>query len=50
MCRRMIRWQKFGWKAEVRLEEGESRDGASPRFRCKMKGEELIKEVKRHSF
>lgn len=36
--------------AEVRLQEGESIDNALRRFKRKVQAEEIIKEVKRHSF
>jgi small subunit ribosomal protein S21 len=36
--------------AEVRLQEGESLENALRRFKRKVQQEEIIKEVKRHSF
>jgi small subunit ribosomal protein S21 len=36
--------------AEVRLQEGESLENALRRFKRKVQSEEIIKEVKRHSF
>jgi len=36
--------------AEVRLQEGESIDNALRRFKRKVQTEDIIKEVKRHSF
>ncbi len=36
--------------AEVRLHEGESIENALRRFKRKVQGEDIIKEVKRHSF
>jgi small subunit ribosomal protein S21 len=36
--------------AEVRLQEGESVENALRRFRRKVIAEDIIKEVKRHSF
>jgi small subunit ribosomal protein S21 len=36
--------------AEVRLQEGESIENALRRFKRKVQTEEIIKEVKRHSF
>jgi small subunit ribosomal protein S21 len=36
--------------AEVRLQEGESIDNALRRFKRKVQAEDIIKEVKRHSF
>jgi len=36
--------------AEIRLQEGESLENALRRFKKKVIGEDIIKEVKRHSF
>lgn len=36
--------------AEVRVQEGESLDNALRRFKRKVQTEDIIKEVKRHSF
>jgi small subunit ribosomal protein S21 len=36
--------------AEVRLQEGESVENALRRFKRKVQAEDIIKEVKRHSF
>jgi small subunit ribosomal protein S21 len=36
--------------AEVRLQEGESIESALRRFKRKVQTEDIIKEVKRHSF
>ena len=36
--------------AEVRLQEGESLESALRRFKRKVQQEDIIKEVKRHSF
>jgi small subunit ribosomal protein S21 len=36
--------------AEVRLQDGESIENALRRFKRKVQTEEIIKEVKRHSF
>jgi len=36
--------------AEVRLQEGESVENALRRFKRKVQTEDIIKEVKRHSF
>ena len=36
--------------AEVRLQEGESLENALRRFKRKVQTEDVIKEVKRHSF
>jgi small subunit ribosomal protein S21 len=43
-----------GWEvrklAEVRLQEGESLENALRRFKRKVQQEDIVKEVKRHSF
>ena len=36
--------------AEIRLQEGESIESALRRFKRKVQAEDIIKEVKRHSF
>jgi small subunit ribosomal protein S21 len=36
--------------AEVRLQEGESLENALRRFKRKVQAEDIIKEMKRHSF
>jgi len=36
--------------AEVRIQEGESLENALRRFKRKVQQEDIIKEVKRHSF
>jgi small subunit ribosomal protein S21 len=36
--------------AEVRLQEGESLESALRRFKRKVQAEDIIKEMKRHSF
>jgi small subunit ribosomal protein S21 len=36
--------------AEIRLNEGESLENALRRFKRKVQAEDIIKEVKRHSF
>ena len=36
--------------AEVRLQEGETLENALRRFKSKVQTEDIIKEVKRHSF
>jgi small subunit ribosomal protein S21 len=36
--------------AEIRLQEGESIDNALRRFKRKVQTEDIIKEVKRHSY
>ena len=45
-------WFQFGGDdlAEVRLQEGESIENALRRFKRKVQTEDIIKEVKRHSF
>jgi small subunit ribosomal protein S21 len=44
----------LGWGvknlAEIRLQEGESLENALRRFKRKVQTEDIIKEVKRHSF
>jgi small subunit ribosomal protein S21 len=39
-----------GLLAEVRIQEGESLENALRRFKRKVQQEDIIKEVKRHSF
>lgn len=49
----MSTWDRFGGVsclAEVRIQEGESVDNALRRFKRKVQGEDIIKDVKRHSF
>jgi small subunit ribosomal protein S21 len=50
MCARLV----AGWEvirvAEVRLQEGESLENALRRFKRKVQQEDIIKEVRRHSF
>jgi len=41
-----VSWQV----AEVRLQEGESLENALRRFKRKVQQEDIIKEIKRHSF
>jgi small subunit ribosomal protein S21 len=43
------RWEVFSL-AEVRLQEGETLENALRRFKRKVQQEDIIKEVKRHSF
>lgn len=46
-------WDEFGGVsclAEVRIQEGESVDSALRRFKRKVQQEDVIKEVKRHSY
>jgi small subunit ribosomal protein S21 len=38
------------WLAEIRLQEGESIESALRRFKRKVQTEDIIKEVKRHSY
>ena len=38
------------WLAEVRIQDGESIENALRRFKRKVQQEDIIKEVKRHSF
>jgi len=42
-------WRCVGL-AEIRLQEGESLENALRRFKRKVQQEDIIKEVKRHSF
>ena len=50
----LIYWFSTGWGvirlAEVRLQEGESLENALRRFKRKVQQEDIIKDVKRHSF
>ena len=39
-----------GRVAEVRLQEGENLEGALRRFKRKVQQEDIIKEIKRHSY
>ncbi len=45
-------WNQLGVMnlAEIRLQEGESIDNALRRFKRKVQTEDIIKEVKRHSY
>jgi small subunit ribosomal protein S21 len=43
-------WWEVMRLAEVRLQEGESLENALRRFKRKVQQEDIIKEVKRHSF
>jgi len=45
-------WQVGGWDflAEVRVQEGEPLENALRRFKRKVQQEDIIKEVKRHSY
>jgi small subunit ribosomal protein S21 len=38
------------WLAEVRIQDGESIENALRRFKRKVQQEDIIKEVKKHSF
>jgi len=58
-CRRNLaitigsKWDEFGGVvslADVRIQEGESLENALRRFKRKVQQEDIIKEVKRHSF
>ena len=52
-CRSQTPSRKLGGVscvAEVRLQEGESLENALRRFKRKVQQEDIIKEVKRHSF
>jgi small subunit ribosomal protein S21 len=40
----------YSYLAEVRLQEGEPLENALRRFKRKVQQEDIIKEVKRHSF
>jgi small subunit ribosomal protein S21 len=44
------RWEVLSGLAEVRVQEGESLENALRRFKRKVQQEDIIKEVKRHSF
>ena len=45
-------WQVWRWEilAEVRVQEGEPLENALRRFKRKVQQEDIIKEVKRHSY
>jgi len=43
-------WEVFFRLAEVKLQEGETLENALRRFKRKVQQEDIIKEVKRHSF
>ena len=49
---KMALWQVWRWDplAEVRLQEGEPLENALRRFKRKVQQEDIIKEVKRHSY
>jgi len=48
----MAFWQvrRWGYLAEVRVQEGEPLENALRRFKRKVQQEDIIKEVKRHSY
>jgi small subunit ribosomal protein S21 len=43
-------WEVYSILAEVRVQEGEPLENALRRFKRKVQTEDIIKEVKRHSF
>jgi len=45
-----VSWEVLFSLAEVRLQEGEPLENALRRFKRKVQQEDIIKEVKRHSF
>jgi len=45
-----VSWEVQSYLAEVRLQEGEPLENALRRFKRKVQQEDIIKEVKRHSF
>ena len=49
---RVALWQVWRWTtlAEVRVQEGEPLENALRRFKRKVQQEDIIKEVKRHSY
>jgi len=49
---RVAPWQVWRWisLAEVRVQEGEPLENALRRFKRKVQTEDIIKEVKRHSY
>jgi small subunit ribosomal protein S21 len=52
-CKKKSTLKELGgvsWVAEVRLQEGESLENALRRFKRKVQTEDIIKEVKKHSF
>jgi small subunit ribosomal protein S21 len=44
------RWEVFLDLAEIRFQEGETLENALRRFKRKVQQEDIIKEVKKHSF
>jgi len=45
-----VSWEVSSYLAEVRLQEGEPLENALRRFKRKVQQEDIIKEVKRHSY
>jgi small subunit ribosomal protein S21 len=45
-----VSWYRRVSVAEIRLQEGESLENALRRFKRKVQAEDIIKEVKRHSY
>jgi small subunit ribosomal protein S21 len=45
-----VRWEVQLYLAEVRLQEAEPLENALRRFKRKVQQEDIVKEVKRHSF
>lgn len=45
-----VSWEVYSVLAEVRLQESEPLENAMRRFKRKVQQEDVIKEVKRHSF
>jgi small subunit ribosomal protein S21 len=43
-------WEVFSNLAEIRFQEGETLENALRRFKRKVQQEDIIKEVKKHSF
>ena len=46
----LVGWEVFCVLAEVKLQEGETLENALRRFKRKIQQDDVIKEVKRHSF
>jgi small subunit ribosomal protein S21 len=46
----LVSWEVSSYLAEVRLQEGEPLENALRRFKRKVQQEDIIKEVKRHSY
>ncbi len=42
--------REVNWLAEVNIQEGETLESALRRFKRKVQQEDIIKEIKRHSF